>query len=393
MYLNNIIDLLYTLVYLTVIGIIISIIYGIVELFSHDRVLKTFEGKDVLILMKNTMYYGKLIVPPRSNGGFEVIFPLDRIENPRVLLGFLLEDYKRTKDKKFLKLINDVSNKLGIDYSKIKINPWLEPSLVSRKIYPNDVGNLYAIIRFSYMLSNKAFKKREEELRRIYRPSVLYLLKRRTYNSLTFVKDKINSAIGKNLSYYLNVTPEISTSLEQAKNKLISRIGLSYDSLLENSIGHVVTIEVSGIDGKEELTQGILKDYTSNYVVLYDIDYKFKLITVFENFKKVNGYPKPFLEVRGWEFKFKGCLRLSVKNGKAEIINECNEPIKIDSIKVNQSEERAISRVLFYKDKISVQLGKSISIVYEISRKADIVYPRSKVKVIGLGDYPSRILK
>lgn len=73
--LSEISALLYTMLYLAVVGVILSIIYGIAELFSRDRVIKIFDGKYAFVFIGSEGFYGKIRVPPRGGGGFEVVFP------------------------------------------------------------------------------------------------------------------------------------------------------------------------------------------------------------------------------------------------------------------------------------------------------------------------------
>jgi len=61
--------LIYTMAYLAAIGIVLSIIYGIAELFSRDRAIKLFEGKYAFVFFGNEGFYGRIRVPPRSGGG------------------------------------------------------------------------------------------------------------------------------------------------------------------------------------------------------------------------------------------------------------------------------------------------------------------------------------
>ncbi|HDD34067.1 MAG TPA: hypothetical protein ENG30_02835 [Thermofilaceae archaeon] len=41
---------------------------------------------------------------------------------------------------------------------------------------------------------------------------------------------------------------------------------------------------------------------------------------------------------------------------------------------------------------ISVPFYSELTVEYEVSKEADIMWPRSKVRVVGLGDYPPHLL-
>lgn len=80
-------------------------------------------------------------------------------------------------------------------------------------------------------------------------------------------------------------------------------------------------------------------------------------------------------------------------------------PLKIENIQItiqtsegDKLQDIAVGTVLFPGEQITAKLpdnmkGDEYTVYYEISREADIIWPRSKVKVLGLGDYPADLLK
>ena len=56
------------------------------------------------------------------------------------------------------------------------------------------------------------------------------------------------------------------------KNELIGSVETSYEPLLERYIGHLVVLEMVKNDKVIELP-GVLKDYTSEFIELMDVDY------------------------------------------------------------------------------------------------------------------------
>ena len=55
-----------------------------------------------------------------------------------------------------------------------------------------------------------------------------------------------------------------------------------------------------------------------------------------------------------------------------------------------------MDKILYGGENTSVKIDYSLSLVkvdYEISRVADIIWPRSKIVIIGLGDYPAKLLE
>ncbi|RLE82564.1 MAG: hypothetical protein DRJ51_00990 [Thermoprotei archaeon] len=407
---GEVLTLLYTIFYLTLIGVIISLIYGISEWFSRDRVIKLFEGKHAFVFLGNEAYYGKIKIPARSGGSFEVLFPPERIENPEALLAYLIENYKETGDRKFLeeakRLLADFKrrNILPPDYAleKVVINPWAPPSLVSRKIYANELGNLHALIIFRDFLEEEDFRERWKELKRVFHPSFFGRLKRKIYNSLAYVKDKLSSTISKTTGAYLSAfSPEIRKSIQEIETKLITGVGSVYDPLLENSIGRIITVQVQDVDGEVKLYQGILREYSNNFIAIYDVGYRIQLVTRFKGSKEMNGFPRPILSFHGWVFEVGRHIEIrnmSFKEGQLsfDLVNVSKNPLRIEKIKIGGN-ELSFYRVLFPNESISVKTSSEtpepvMEISYEISKEADIIWPRTKVKVVGLGDYPPRLL-
>ncbi|MCD6369058.1 MAG: hypothetical protein J7L38_04590 [Thermoproteales archaeon] len=407
---QDILGLLYTLIYLSLIGIALSLIYGISEWFSKDRVLKIFEGKFVFVYLGKEVYYGRMKIHPRSGGGFEVIFPPEGVENPVALLAFLMENYRETGDKKFLekaeKVLEEFKKRkiLPQDYSlkDVSLNPWQPPSLVSRKIYANEIGNLYGIMFFKYVLSEEEITERWKELHRVYSPSPIRRLKRKMYNSLSYVKDKIGATLSKTTGTVLApLTPEVRKGIEEIQAKLVGSVGASYDSFLEDSIGRLVTVQVTDPSGGTRFYQGILREYSNNYILVYDVDYKLQMKMLFRGVKEVEGYPQSLFSLYGYKIKEKPHLKVSqltLREGKAvlKLVNTSNEYLRLKNVIVDGNEVK-IFKTLSPKAEIRLEAPASsneptIEVNYEICREADIIWPRSKVKVIGLGDYPPDIL-
>ena len=57
------------------------------------------------------------------------------------------------------------------------------------------------------------------------------------------------------------------------KKQLVGSVGTSYEPILERYIGHHVILEL--VKGESIIKyQGVLKDYTAEFVELMDVDYK-----------------------------------------------------------------------------------------------------------------------
>lgn len=394
-----------TVLYLVLVAIVLSFIYGIVEWFSKDRVLKLVEGKNVFVFIGKEAFYGRMLVPPRSGGGFEVFFPGERIENPKSLLAFLAENYHETGEKKFLeeanRLLEDFKRR-GIlsedfDIEHVRVDPWSSPSLVSRKIYSSDLGSLFAIMIFRETLPKKERKRRWSELRALYHPSLPRIFARRVYNALAYVKDKIAATVTRSTSIFLGaLTPELRKGMEELQKKAVGAIGAAYDALLENSIGRLVTVRVQDVEGETKLYQGVLREYSSSYVYVYDVDYRIQVVTVFRNFVEEEGYPKTLVKFHRYSLDLSSHIKMESNNGELVLRNISKTPVKIEKLRTSkEGEELSIGRTLFPGESLSLRRPEGadrIVVEYEVSKEADIVWPRNKIKILGLGDYPPHLL-
>jgi len=398
------------LAYLMGLTLVLSILYSLAEWFSKDRVIKIFEGKKVLVLISGEVYCGKLYIPPRSGGGFEVFFESDKIENPISLLAFLIENYKETGEEKFKdeaeRLLEELKQKgvlpQSLKLEDVELNPWSPPSLVSRKVYSSELKDLYAIIRFRDMLSEEERKKLWKELRTLYHPPFAARMKRKIYNALAYVKDKLTTVISPASLPIVSAVPEVKKAIEEVQKKAIAEIGALYDPLLENSIGRLITVKVKDINGEEKVYQGILREYSNNYIAVYDVDYRLQVKAKYQGRKMLEGYPAPIHKIYGIDFEYGEKIAIdsiTPFDGKTSIAlkNVSNRVVRIEKVKV-EGKEVTLTKVLKPGEVVSVSVegefeNPSIEVEYEISREADIIWPKSKVKVVGLGDYPPTMLE
>lgn len=396
------ISLIYTLAYLVAIAAALSIIYGIAEWFSKDRVLKIIEGRRALVVVGDEAFYGKVAIPPRGGGGFEVYFPPENVENPLSLISFLMRSYGETGEEKFRreaeKLLREFKARglvpQDFELNHVRHDPWQPPSLVSRKVYASELGNLKAIMLFRDFLEEKEVEKRRKELRRLFHPSPLRVLARKIYNALAFVKDKLASLTVKTTSTLATpLAPELKKGLAEMEKKAIGVVGATYDPFLENSIGRLLTVRVTDIDGEEKMYQGILREYSSNYLLLYDVSYRLQAITRFKGCSEEPGYPRLALRIHGFKFRLPSHLKVEKEKDGLVLENISNEVIKIESVKWEGGELK-VGRVLRPGERVAIGAppGGSFTVEYEVSKTVDIVWPRNKVKVVGLGEYPPKLL-
>jgi len=389
------------ILYLVALGMVLSIIFSIVEMFSVDRVLKLVRGRRVFVFLGKEAHYGRLETPPRSKGGFEVFYADSGIENPKSLIGFLLENYQETGNERFLekaKVLLDYLKERGLidrdaTLDDIRVDSWAPPSMVSRKVYSNELGDLWMIISFVDAMSEEEKLRRWKELSDLYGKPLLKRTKRRVYNALSYVKDKVASSITSSTSVLMSSLPaDLRKAVEEAETKALgAAVAQSYDPLLENSIGRLVTVRVDDIDGERKLYQGVLGEYSDKYVYVLDVDYRLQMTA------KVKGQTivsvEPVVRFFGEKLELGEHLAVS-RDGVLEIKNAWERPVKVEKITFDGGEV-SLGKVLHPGESVTVEteVPPEFSIHYEISLESDVVWPRSKAVIVGLGDYPPRILE
>ncbi len=387
------------ILYLVVVGAVISLIFSLVELFSVDRVLKLVRGHRAFVFIGKEVHFGRLEIPPRSKGGFEVFYMETDVENPLSLIAFLVENYHETKRKEFLQRAEVLMNSLkkhglvpeDMKIEDVEINSWAPPSLVSRKIYPNELKDLWMMISFVEYMNEEERKRRWKVLADLYRKAFIHRTKRRVYNALSYVKDKLASSLTSTTGALTGVLPkDIQKAVQEAQTKAIGGIvGQTYDPLLENSIGRLVTVKVSDVEGEEKKYQGVLGEYSDKYIYVLDVDYRLQLVA---SVKGDETSVKPVVQFFGRKLSFKPHFSLIRGEEGGIIKNSSDRPIKIEKI-VQGDNEIKINKVLFPGEEVKVSsLPSDCSIHYEIALESDVVWPRSRATVIGLGDYPPQVL-
>ncbi len=389
-------DQLLPLLYLIGLGVLLSIVFSIVNMFSVDRVLKLVKGKKAIVFLGGEAHYGRLHVPPRGKGGFEVFYEEKAVENPLSLVAFLKENYEETGNERFLEkaelILNYLKGKGVVSEVKLKdvaVNPWAPPSLVSRKVYPDELDKLWMIASFVDFMDDEERRRRWREFTSLYSRPFLKRVKRRVYNALSYVKDKIASSLTTTVSAVTPAVPkDLKAELEKAEKQAITGfITQSYDPLLENSIGRLVTVRVDDLDGERKLYQGVLAEYSDKYLYVLDVDYRLQMRA------KVSGSSvesSPTVKMFGVLRELRG--HISYEPEERSIRNIWDRPIKVERITSGDKEVK-VGKVLLPGEGLKVELGSNEFVVdYEISLESDVIWPKSKAVVVGLGDYPPDVL-
>ncbi|MHC4707674.1 MAG: hypothetical protein ACYS8I_11385 [Planctomycetota bacterium] len=145
-------------------------------------------------------------------------------------------------------------------------------------LYKYEYPNIGALIRYHDQLSEKNKKRRMRELKKTYHPTFLRRLKRRTQNVFKTVRDSVMEVMNLVISQAKKATPTGSVLssqdkyVSQMKQELMGSVGTSYEPLLEKRIGRKVVLELIKRDKVIEYP-GVLKDYTSEFIEIMDVDY------------------------------------------------------------------------------------------------------------------------
>lgn len=394
----SLIDQLMPFLYLLGLGVVLSILFSLVEMFSVDRVLKLVRGRRAFVFLGREAHYGRLHIPPRSKGGFEVFYEDAAVENPMSLVAFLVENYHETGNERFLEKAKLILNYLkekgvvdrGISVEEVRIDPWAPPSLVSRKVYSNELGDLWMIASFVDFMSDEEKRRRWKEFTSLYSRPFIKRLKRRIYNALSYVKDKVASSLTSTVSVVTPAVPkDLRSQLEEAEKKAVtSLIAQTYDPLLENSIGRLVTVRMDDVEGERKFYQGVLAEYSDKYLYVLDVDYRLQMMATFSGTLK----SAPLVKVFGRYLQLGDHLSVEMRKEGATLRNIWQRPIKVEKITAGDKEVR-IDRVIFPGEEVRAEVPSTdFTVHYEISLEADVVWPRSRAVIVGLGDYPPDIL-
>lgn len=145
-------------------------------------------------------------------------------------------------------------------------------------LYKNEFPDIQAVVRYHKDLTAEAKKLRKEDFKRTFQPSRWRKARRSSLNFLKIIKDAVIEIINMMTSHLSKTTPvgaAISSNDSQVnkmKNEVYGLVETSYEPLLEDYIGERVILELKrGNDWVKY--NGVLKDYTAEFIELIDVDY------------------------------------------------------------------------------------------------------------------------
>ncbi len=201
-------------------------------------------------------------------------------------------------------------------------------------LYKYEFDLIQAIIRPHEELSEKGLSKRNNKLRKTYRPSLFRKIIRKIRNLFNALKDSFLEIMNISLSYLTARKTALLTPhdkyVRKLNNNLLESVGMSHEPLIEPFIGHYVVFEL--IKSKEKIKlSGVLKDYTKDYIEITDVKYTMpeekepqmvdmivpQKLAVIRHFSGKIPYNFPFLkEIRTFALKINKVERNKEKNSK-----------------------------------------------------------------------------
>jgi len=145
-------------------------------------------------------------------------------------------------------------------------------------LYKQEYSNIQALIRFHDRLSSTDRIRRDKDLQKTYHPGFFSRFVRKVKNVFKTVRDSVMEVVNVLISHAKKTTPSgaMLTSqdkyVSQMKQELISSVATAYEPLLEHHIGRKVVLEQ--VKGEKVFEfAGVLKDYTSEFIEIMDVDY------------------------------------------------------------------------------------------------------------------------
>ena len=141
-------------------------------------------------------------------------------------------------------------------------------------LYKNEYSSINKIIRYTKQLNDKEIVKRKVEFNKIKNPSLFRKLKRTIIIFFNITKDAVFELSETMLSKTKLSSLNQSEFVESIKNHTSQSATISsYQPIWERYIGKKIILEQT-IDNIKMEYSGILKEYSGNYILLYDVSFE-----------------------------------------------------------------------------------------------------------------------
>ncbi|MBU1853498.1 MAG: hypothetical protein KJ957_05595 [Candidatus Omnitrophica bacterium] len=146
-------------------------------------------------------------------------------------------------------------------------------------IYKNEYPNIQCIVRYIDQLDDKSNERRSRYLNSAYYERVLRSTKRKIMNLFATVRDSVMEVVNlfmgraKQMSGMGSVLSSQDKYVSQMKTGVFSALNTSFEPLLENHLGKKVILQMPREEKIIEY-QGVLRDYTVEFLELMDLNYR-----------------------------------------------------------------------------------------------------------------------
>ena len=148
-------------------------------------------------------------------------------------------------------------------------------------LYKNEFPNIELIVRHQDKLSEKEKTNRDKILKQHYKPNAIHRIKRKLKNFFSVVRDALVEVFNLFMGRIRTATPAGAVLsgqdkyVSQMQKQLIPGAGTAFEPMLEKYIGKKVVIKMMRKEKSIEYS-GILKDYTTDFIEILDVEYKDK---------------------------------------------------------------------------------------------------------------------
>ena len=202
----------------------------------------------------------------------------------------------RTKDKCLLSYANDLVTLLktdgkaiwgrlhvestGLEFRYVKEHQDADGHLeTSYILYRHEYPSIQTVLRFHDELDEQCQKDRKRELEKIYHPTFLRRTNRKIANFFKTIRDSVMEVVNLVMDQAKKGGPAgafLSSKdkyISQVKTEMAGAISTAFEPLYERHIGAKVVLEMDR-DGKNHEYCGILKDYTSEFIEVMDVNFE-----------------------------------------------------------------------------------------------------------------------
>ena len=144
-------------------------------------------------------------------------------------------------------------------------------------LYKEEYGKIALLVRYYQDMNEKNLRRRNRAMLRAYHPGMVQRLIRHLGNFFKTIKDAIMEIFTQLSGKLKSVGDSGSIYAGQEKyakklnKELVEIMDSEYNPILERYIGNVVVVDAKIGTETHKLT-GVLKDYTSQYIEIWDVD-------------------------------------------------------------------------------------------------------------------------